>query len=130
MPHVALQWLGTRGLLGLFLATFTTVLRAMLGFEETRRQQALPFAAGLFVIGFVSVPLNARLGRTSVSPRIRSDLAGSGRGCRSTTSTTTGSTLVPPACGSITRLRRRTIGRCSLQYRPYSTSTRAAAFRS
>ena len=52
--QVALQWLGTRGLLGLFLAAFTTFLRAMLGFDETRRQLALSFAAALFVIGFVA----------------------------------------------------------------------------
>jgi hypothetical protein len=52
--QVALEWLGTRGLLGLFLAAFTTVLRALLGFDETRRQQALSFTAALFVIGFVA----------------------------------------------------------------------------
>ncbi len=52
--QVALEWLGTRGLLGLFLAAFTTVLRALLGFDETRRQLALSFAAALFVIGFVA----------------------------------------------------------------------------
>jgi hypothetical protein len=48
------EWLGTRGLLGLFLAAFTTVLRALLGFDETRRQVALSFAAALFAIGFVA----------------------------------------------------------------------------
>ncbi len=52
--QLVLQWLGTRGLLGLFLATFTTVLRALLGFDETRRQLALSFTAALFVIGFVA----------------------------------------------------------------------------
>ena len=30
------------------------MLRALLGFDETRRQQALSFAAALFVIGFVA----------------------------------------------------------------------------
>ena len=50
----SIQASGVIGLLGLFLAAFTTVLRAMLGFHETRRQQALSFAAALFVIGFVA----------------------------------------------------------------------------
>ena len=30
------------------------MLRALLGFDETRRQLALSFAAALFVIGFVA----------------------------------------------------------------------------
>ena len=51
--QVALNWLGTRGLLGLFLATFTTLLRALLGFDSSPRELALSFAAALFVIGFV-----------------------------------------------------------------------------
>ena len=45
LVQVALQWLGTRGLPGFFLATFTTVLRALLGFDEARRSlpsHALP----------------------------------------------------------------------------------------
>ena len=52
--QVALQRLGTRGLLGLSLAAFTTVLRTMLGFDETLRQLALSFCAALFVIGVVA----------------------------------------------------------------------------
>jgi hypothetical protein len=52
--QLALHWLGTRGLLGVFLAASTTALRWLLGFDETRRQQALSFAAALFVIGFVA----------------------------------------------------------------------------
>ena len=52
--QVTLQWLGTRGLLGLFLGAFTTVPPALLGFDETRHQLALSFAAVLFVIGFVA----------------------------------------------------------------------------
>ncbi len=59
--QVALHWLGTRGLLGLFLAAFTTVLRALLGFDETRRQQALSFAAALFVIGFVAPGVSSEM---------------------------------------------------------------------
>ena len=52
--RLALHWLGALGLFGLFLPAFAAVLRAMLGFDETRRQQALSFAAALFVIGFVA----------------------------------------------------------------------------
>ena len=52
--QLALQWLGTRGLLGVFLATSTTVLRWLLGFDGTARELALSFGAALFVIGFVA----------------------------------------------------------------------------
>jgi hypothetical protein len=52
--QLALQWLGTRGLLGLFLAALTTALRWLLGFDHAPRQLALSFAAALFVIAFVA----------------------------------------------------------------------------
>ena len=52
--QVVLHWLGTRGLLGVFLATATTLLRAILGFDSTPRELAVSFAAALFVIGFVA----------------------------------------------------------------------------
>ena len=59
--QVALNGLGTRGLLGLFLAAFTTLLRALLGFDSTRRELALSFTAALFVIGFVAPGLTELL---------------------------------------------------------------------
>ena len=52
--QLLLEWLGTRGLLGVFLATSTTVLRWLLGFDGTARELALSFGAALFVIGFVA----------------------------------------------------------------------------
>ena len=52
--QVALNWLGTRGLLGLFLAAFTSLLRALLGYDGTPREFVLSFIAALFVIGFVA----------------------------------------------------------------------------
>ena len=52
--QVVLNWLGTRGLLGLFLATFTSLLRGLLGYDSTPRELALSFVAALFVIGFVA----------------------------------------------------------------------------
>ena len=43
--QLALQWLGTRGLLGVFLAASTTALRWLLGFDGTARELALSFGA-------------------------------------------------------------------------------------
>ena len=65
------RWLGT---LGLFLATFTTVLRALLGFDETRRQHALSYAAALFIIGFVApgvCPRAHRAGSPAFGDRVQ-----------------------------------------------------------
>ena len=59
--QVALNWLGTRGLLGLFLATFASLLRALLGYDSTPRELALSFVAALFVIGFVAPGLSELL---------------------------------------------------------------------
>lgn len=52
--QLLLDWLGTRGLLGVFLAATTTALRWLLGFDGTARELALSFGAALFVIGFVA----------------------------------------------------------------------------
>lgn len=60
--QVVLQWLGTRGLLGVFLAAVTTLLRALLGFDRTPRELAVSFAAALFVIGFVAPGVAELLG--------------------------------------------------------------------
>jgi hypothetical protein len=61
--QLALHWLGTRGLLGLFLAASTTTLRWLLGFfDGTARELALSFGAALFVIAFVAPGLSELLG--------------------------------------------------------------------
>ena len=60
--QLALHWLGTRGLLGVFLATSTTVLRWLLGFDGNARELALSFGAALFVIAFVAPGLSELLG--------------------------------------------------------------------
>lgn len=60
--QLLLQWLGTRGLLGVFLAATTTVLRWLLGFDCTPRELALSFGAALFVIGFVAPGATELLG--------------------------------------------------------------------
>ena len=60
--QLALHWLGTRGLLGLFLAASTTTLRWLLGFDGTARELALSFGAALFVMAFVAPGLSELLG--------------------------------------------------------------------
>ena len=59
--QLLLDWLGTRGLLGVFLATSTTALRWLLGFDGTARELALSFGAALFVIAFVAPGLSELL---------------------------------------------------------------------
>jgi hypothetical protein len=58
----AVGWLGTRGLLGVFLAAVTTALRWLMGFDHGVRQLALSFVAALFVIVFVAPGISLLLG--------------------------------------------------------------------
>jgi hypothetical protein len=53
----AVGWLGTRGLLGVFLAAVTTALRWSMGFDHGVRQLVLSFVAALFVAPGISLPL-------------------------------------------------------------------------
>lgn len=60
--QLAVHWLGTRELIGVFLAASTTALRWLLGFDASPRELALSFGAALFVIAFVAPGLSELLG--------------------------------------------------------------------